>query len=244
MLLYYLLVIAVLFDNREQAVLNTQTQRTHYEVLGVASNATPIEIKRAFRKLARKHHPDSSNSNGEMFKNISYANDTLSDETKRQSYDELLHQSEREVNVRQPAQSSRHYADTFDLGAYDASIHLKRMARRIQFIFGCLMLGILVVNGFIGGYNTGGIPSPLVFILTGNSDATTENYVPLISAGVAFAFGVIMSFILCICFLRSKIGKAKRNPAIWNRVKASFDELFIASIVLGIITLLVVRYLS
>ena len=57
-----------------------------YETLGVNENATQDEIKKAYRKLAVKHHPDKGGSE-ETFKNISEAYDTLGDETKRVQYD-------------------------------------------------------------------------------------------------------------------------------------------------------------
>lgn len=58
----------------------------YYETLGVNENATQDEIKKAYRKLAVKHHPDKGGSE-ETFKNISEAYDTLGDENKRVQYD-------------------------------------------------------------------------------------------------------------------------------------------------------------
>lgn len=62
----------------------------HYGVLGVPRNASPEEIKRAYRKLARQHHPDANPGDataGERFKEITHAYDVLSDPQKRQNYD-------------------------------------------------------------------------------------------------------------------------------------------------------------
>ena len=62
----------------------------HYEVLGVARDATQDEIKRAYRKLARSHHPDANRHDPqaeERFKEITRAYDVLSDPEKRQRYD-------------------------------------------------------------------------------------------------------------------------------------------------------------
>jgi molecular chaperone DnaJ len=66
--------------------------RDYYSVLGVPSSANHDQIKRAYRKLAKKHHPDANpgdKSAGERFKGISEAYSVLSDPTKRKQYDQL-----------------------------------------------------------------------------------------------------------------------------------------------------------
>ena len=66
--------------------------RDYYETLGVAKTATADEIKSAFRKLARKHHPDVAKDKKaaeEKFKQINEAYEVLSDADKRRKYDEL-----------------------------------------------------------------------------------------------------------------------------------------------------------
>jgi molecular chaperone DnaJ len=70
----------------------TTTQKDYYGVLGVKKTATPEEIRKAFRKAARKYHPDVNPNDKkaeEKFKEISEANDVLSDEKKRKVYDQL-----------------------------------------------------------------------------------------------------------------------------------------------------------
>jgi len=62
----------------------------YYEILGVSKNATADEIKKAYRTLAFKYHPDRNQGNAEAeekFKQISAAYDVLGDETKRRNYD-------------------------------------------------------------------------------------------------------------------------------------------------------------
>ncbi|MCI4318029.1 MAG: molecular chaperone DnaJ [Thermoplasmata archaeon] len=68
-------------------------KRDYYEVLGVSRSATPDEIRTAYRKLARQHHPDMNKDNPkaaeEKFKEISEAYEVLADKEKRGRYDQL-----------------------------------------------------------------------------------------------------------------------------------------------------------
>ncbi len=70
------------------------SKRDYYEVLGVAKNATADEIKKAYRKMAVKYHPDKNPDNKEAeekFKEAAEAYDVLSDPQKRQRYDQFGH---------------------------------------------------------------------------------------------------------------------------------------------------------
>src|SRR4051812_16644761 len=67
-------------------------EKDYYRVLGVPEAATADEIKKAYRKLAKKHHPDANPGNKAAearFKEISEANSVLSDADKRKQYDRL-----------------------------------------------------------------------------------------------------------------------------------------------------------
>ena len=75
----------------------TTPTKEYYSLLGIKKTATADEIRKAFRKLARKHHPDVNPGDKkaeERFKEISEANDVLSDEKKRKVYDALGYYSD------------------------------------------------------------------------------------------------------------------------------------------------------
>lgn len=70
------------------------TKRDYYEILGIKKDASDDEIKKAFRKLALKYHPDKNPGDKEAeakFKEISEAHEVLSDKQKRARYDQFGH---------------------------------------------------------------------------------------------------------------------------------------------------------
>ena len=69
-------------------------KRDYYEVLGVARDATEADVKKAYRRLAMKHHPDRNPGNPEAegkFKEAKEAYEVLSDKDKRAAYDRFGH---------------------------------------------------------------------------------------------------------------------------------------------------------
>lgn len=75
-------------------------KKDYYEVLGVSKSASDQEIKRAFRKLAMKYHPDRNKEAGaeDKFKEINEAYEVLSDQNKRSRYDQFGHAAFQEGN--------------------------------------------------------------------------------------------------------------------------------------------------
>jgi molecular chaperone DnaJ len=75
--------------------VNMAKQQDYYQVLGVEKNASPEEIKRAYRRMAIKYHPDKNPGNKEAeakFKELAEAYEVLSDPDKRKQYDQYGHE--------------------------------------------------------------------------------------------------------------------------------------------------------
>ena len=118
---------------------------THYEVLSVKQNATLADIKKAYKRLAIKFHPDKNQGDSvaaTAFANITAAYDILSDETKRAKYDRSIKNTS----------DFRFFADLFDMGhntnATDFSTKLKKeSAKGIDHNY---LLGITLNEAYSG----------------------------------------------------------------------------------------------
>src|SRR5438552_16565436 len=92
-------------------------EKDYYKALGVSKTAKPAEIKAAYRKLARKYHPDANKGDAtseERFKEISEAYNVLSDSKRRAEYDEA--RSLFGAGARMPGGSGGGQFGGFDLG--------------------------------------------------------------------------------------------------------------------------------
>jgi molecular chaperone DnaJ len=101
----------------------TATKQDYYELLGVSRKATAKDIRTAFRKLARKYHPDlnpGDKSAEEKFKQLQEAYDVLSDAKKRQMYDQYGFYSENyQGGAPTPSGDAGDSRVNFDFGGFD-----------------------------------------------------------------------------------------------------------------------------
>src|SRR5438105_13609013 len=84
--------------------------RDYYATLGVPRTASQADIKKAFRKQARQHHPDVNKGDAsaeQRFKEITEANEVLSDPEKRKLYDQLGSNWQQYQNAGQPGAGAR-----------------------------------------------------------------------------------------------------------------------------------------
>jgi curved DNA-binding protein len=114
--------------------------KDYYQILGVARDAPDEAIKKAYRKLARKYHPDVSKEKDaeERFKQVAEAYETLRDKDKRRAYDHLGHHRSGQ-DFRPPPDWERQFGDIFgrdddlkgfDLGDLFAGLSGRRSASR------------------------------------------------------------------------------------------------------------------
>lgn len=98
-------------------------KKDYYEILGVKKDAKADDIKKAYRKLARKYHPDvnpNDKSAEEKFKEIQEANDVLSDEKKRKVFDRFGYYADNlDVNSPYGAASAGGGASNFDFSGFN-----------------------------------------------------------------------------------------------------------------------------
>jgi len=94
------------------------SKKDYYEVLGISKDAKKEEIKKAYRKLVKKYHPDVNKESGteEKFKEVQEAYEVLSDESKRKAYDQYGHAGTQGFNPGSTNGYSTYGDAPFDMG--------------------------------------------------------------------------------------------------------------------------------
>jgi molecular chaperone DnaJ len=116
------------------------TKRDYYEILGVGKTASADEIKKAFRRLAIKYHPDKEGGDEAKFKEVNEAYEVLKDQAKRQRYDQFGH-----AGVGGNGGGGSPFGGFGGFG----------QGQEMHFDFGDLGLGD-IFNSFFGGQSAGG----------------------------------------------------------------------------------------
>lgn len=114
-------------------------KKDYYDILGVPKDATERQIKKAFHKLAMRHHPDKNKSpDAEMrFREIAEAYETLSDEKKRREYDQLgqaaFYSGETHGRQRHGSHQPFNFDDMFkDFDIYSQNRHVRHRGRGFE----------------------------------------------------------------------------------------------------------------
>jgi curved DNA-binding protein len=127
------------------------TYQDYYATLGVPRTATPDEITKAYRKLARKHHPDLNPGDKEAeakFKELQEAYEVLSDPQKRQRYDRLGADWKAGAEFRSPPERDQATADADDLGDVFDGDHFGDFSDFFGTMFGGRRRGFRTGAGF------------------------------------------------------------------------------------------------
>ena len=117
------------------------TTRDYYEVLGVERNTSPEEIKKAYRKVALKYHPDKNPNNKaaeDKFKEAAEAYEVLGNPKKRQQYDRFGHSGVRGANGQGPEMNVEdifsQFSDIFGGGSSFEHIFRQGSQQRVRLL--------------------------------------------------------------------------------------------------------------
>ncbi len=134
--------------------------RDYYEVLGVERSATPEAIRKAFRQLARKYHPDVAENKDEAeakFKELNEAYEVLSDPEKRRKYDRLGQNWEHMSEFTPPPGASGFGGGSTDEGSFEYHFDGTGFSDFFEHLFG-RRSARGGMSGFGGGSGFGGAP--------------------------------------------------------------------------------------
>ena len=231
-----------------------------YRVLGVAQSATPEEIKKVYRKLARQLHPDvAGNANGEeRFKALSFAYEVLSDATKRRQHDSDLAYARRiQSSTPSPSYSRPAYAEPSAAVVYP-QVDEPRLQRewekfistpfswsefmfpRWEWVVGIMMLP-LVFPLFAGKLNEDTI---FIFMFSKASAPGVDSVAPFMGLLVGAATGWGITLLASLHAILRHRYSFRHNPWFRRELRARAVRMFMILNLFGaIVGLLVGHYL-
>lgn len=239
------------------------TSQDHYAVLGVAHSATPEQIKSAYRKLARQHHPDvlqglhpnRVSDAAEKFKNISWAHDVLSNPQKRREYDLLLlrpqptyqpgpttYRPGPSATYRPPQPPPRTDYDNINSSwgklIWNVIITIPFMISHVvmsiyRALSGILWVGLIVFVLWL--IFTGQLNEMMFFrfVLTTDNHPETGNGAPLVGAVIGLVAGAVSTVLLLLMHALLRPQSLKKSDAYARNLWLLTKDHFWVSLVIG-----------
>jgi len=148
--------------------LHKHCYQRYYEILGVPKTATQKEIKSAYYKLSKLHHPDVSTSpdSKHIFQEVSQAYETLGDVKKRQLYDQTGETSSQERSYKKDTSSKKTYNTSSSSSRYTRTSKIRKEDEMLQELAKAMLpeLIVLVIRTVLSKHPVGRALIPFILL--------------------------------------------------------------------------------